>query len=54
MKSNLANLHDYLKAIFGNNYWDKLIREQCKDQWDKGEGIKTAKEKHKACKKTWH
>ena len=41
----MRNFHHYLEAIFGSNYWDKLIREQCKDQWDKGEGIKTAKEK---------
>ena len=40
----MKTFHDYLKATFGSNYWDKLIREQCKQQWFKGEEIKSAKE----------
>lgn len=41
----MKTLHNYLVTVFGSGYWDRLIRNECKKQWDKGQDVLTAKEK---------
>tara|TARA_A100001015_G_C15040240_1_gene739122 strand:- start:530 stop:3124 length:2595 start_codon:yes stop_codon:yes gene_type:complete len=41
----MKKFDSYLVSIFGEKYWEKLIKTECKDQYSKGEDVKLAKEK---------